>query len=162
VTEFVQGRTRRWGLAWSFHGFRPRRVSFARNGVDAGQDVCCSPAFALRDLIPRNPRYVISSGISGSFALAMIQKFLAEAGVEECTWSGNACVGMAVRNTWSRAARRRRGGQMYDTSTENPLGFRITVQDNSRGGSEVTVEWRVGLDKIMFESFCGKVKRTIQ
>jgi len=41
------------------------------------------------------------------------------------------------------------------------LAFRIHVRDIN-DASEVEIEWRIGEDIILFESFCGKLKSIVQ
>jgi hypothetical protein len=41
------------------------------------------------------------------------------------------------------------------------LGFRINMTDMG-GTSKVGIEWRIGTDVVLFESFCGKVKSIVQ
>jgi hypothetical protein len=44
---------------------------------------------------------------------------------------------------------------------EVKLGFRIHVTDKG-DMSEVGIEWRIGTDVVLFESFCGKIKSIVQ
>jgi hypothetical protein len=44
---------------------------------------------------------------------------------------------------------------------EVKLGFRIHVMDKD-DMSEVGIEWRIGTDVVLFESFCGKIKTIVQ
>lgn len=41
------------------------------------------------------------------------------------------------------------------------LGVRINIKD-AQNGSQVTIEWRIGTDVMLFESFCGKIKGVVQ
>ncbi|KAI4137045.1 MAG: hypothetical protein LQ340_008106 [Diploschistes diacapsis] len=98
-------------------------------------------------------------------------------------------VGFAAGNVWSRAARRKREkerrekGERMDVDgngdgdgdgdddddeedgekKEPALGFKITVNDaeGEKGVVEVGVRWLVGMDSVLFESFCGMVKREL-
>ena len=68
-------------------------------------------------------------------------------------------------NVWSRSARRKGREQMQETKKEIQFGFRITVHDGigeEGEGSRVEIEWRMGVDVVLFESFNGKVKSIVQ
>lgn len=88
-------------------------------------------------------------------------------------------VGFARANVWSRAARRQRkrevagGGELREKSDDDDndevdegnegiegaaLGFRIQL---ARGSEivAVSIRWLQGVDCVLFESFCGMVKR---
>lgn len=64
-------------------------------------------------------------------------------------------------NLWSRAARRKQE-ESREIDWEIRLGFRITVVDVEESTSRVDVEWRLGTDVVLFESFCGKLKSIVQ
>ena len=118
----------------------------------------CPTSFALRNLLPRTPRYVIDAPLSTSFTVPIIQRFLTSIQVMRCMWDNNIGVGSVTGNTWSRSARRR--GQ-DPTEMGVQLGFRVTVTDVNNA-SEVAIEWRIGTDVVLFESFCGKIKSIVQ
>ncbi|OAX78494.1 hypothetical protein ACJ72_07195 [Emergomyces africanus] len=42
------------------------------------------------------------------------------------------------------------------------LGFKVSVKGNMEGQAEVMVRWVKGLDAVLFESFCGFLKRKVQ
>lgn len=82
-------------------------------------------------------------------------------------------IGFAMENVWSRQARRKL--KSSDTSLEMQkasvdeedaaLGFKIQVK--REGGQEdkgvrVLVRWVKGGDSVLFESFCGMVKRKVE
>lgn len=82
-------------------------------------------------------------------------------------------VGFAKQNVWSRAARRRQRNEDShgkDTvedngsdSDEAALGFSIQAkQRKSAGHAEVVTRWLKGNDAVLFESFCGMLKRQIE
>jgi 23S rRNA (adenine1618-N6)-methyltransferase len=80
-------------------------------------------------------------------------------------WAGLA---FASENVWSRAARRkqqRKGNTAESMEVDQveeeksdvdavPLGVKITV-----GEETVEIRWLRGLDNVLFESFCGMLKR---
>lgn len=79
--------------------------------------------------------------------------------------------GRATKNVWSRSARRKRKreeagrqptGQkepelMAESENEIALGFEISVQSD-----ELVIRWVQGRDQVLFESFCGMMKQTLQ
>lgn len=74
-------------------------------------------------------------------------------------WDENIGIGGVAENVWSRSARRR-AQKTVSTNTDAKLAFRISVKD-MHDISEVAIEWRIGTDFLLFESFCGKVKSII-
>jgi 23S rRNA (adenine1618-N6)-methyltransferase len=80
-------------------------------------------------------------------------------------------VGFAARNVWSRAARRRMSKSHEqdsdkmdeDTDDEPALGFRVQVihADRYKSDVDVMVRWLQGSDSVLFESFCGMLKRRV-
>ncbi|KAL8626380.1 hypothetical protein Q9189_007933, partial [Teloschistes chrysophthalmus] len=97
-------------------------------------------------------------------------------------WRGSVSmgVGFAGGNVWGRKARRRRGreeaaekGDVEGESEgegegegvgEMALGFKVQLLMGKGGGSEVEgvevkVRWLQGVDSVLFESFCGMLRR---
>ena len=77
-------------------------------------------------------------------------------------------LGMAERDVWSRKARRRKGdgagvgqGEEMDEDGDAALVFKISLSPAREGGSggSVRVRWLQGRDSVLFESFCGWLKR---
>ncbi|KAL8799908.1 MAG: hypothetical protein Q9200_007415, partial [Gallowayella weberi] len=86
-------------------------------------------------------------------------------------------VGFARANVWSRAARRRerkKGGERNalessdgdddegeeEEEEEPALGFKIQLRmDKGSEGVGVMVRWLQGRESVLFESFCGMLKR---
>jgi 23S rRNA (adenine1618-N6)-methyltransferase len=77
-------------------------------------------------------------------------------------------VGFSNRAVWSRASRRHASnqgaGKSSDDAVEMALGFRITVEEipGGQGGAKTTIRWLKGHDSVLFESFCGMLKRKIE
>ena len=83
-------------------------------------------------------------------------------------------VGFAKANVWSRAARRKQQqspigstdkdhGMNKESEDEGPaLGFKIQLRKGNEGETEVMVRWLQGTDSVLFESFCGMLKRQLQ
>ncbi|KAL0264842.1 hypothetical protein SLS55_000795 [Diplodia seriata] len=79
--------------------------------------------------------------------------------------------GRATKNVWSRSARRKRkreegakqptsnkGAELKDESdSEIALGFEISVQIDV-----LLIRWVQGQEQVLFESFCGMMKQTLQ
>ncbi|EHK98395.1 putative methyltransferase-like protein C27D7.08c [Glarea lozoyensis 74030] len=68
---------------------------------------------------------------------------------------------------WSRAARRQavqKDKDMNDDDDDDAaLGFKIYVEENveDEAGIRVTIRWLKGRDSVLFESFCGMLKRKL-
>jgi 23S rRNA (adenine1618-N6)-methyltransferase len=73
-------------------------------------------------------------------------------------------VGFADKAVWSRASRRQASkGQDVDEEEDMALGFKIHVGAGEPGdGTKATVRWLKGHDTVLFESFCGMVKRKLE
>ena len=159
VSELVQGlKTRRWVLAWSWTEWRPE-VGVAR-GVGSG---------ALeKKYLPFPSEYIVTLkeqdvGTVGE-KLDEVLKVLRWA----WAWDDEKRVGVGLSegDVWSRTARRKLARR---ASTEEPgeqetgmrFGVRITVKAADEK-TEVMVRWLQGDDSILFESFCGMVKRTVE
>ncbi|ETN37817.1 uncharacterized protein HMPREF1541_07440 [Cyphellophora europaea CBS 101466] len=180
VTEFVQGsKTRRWGLAWSWEGWRP--------SVDVARAI---PGLEKR-LLPSvtEARFEVEGEADG------VGKRVDEY-VEELELDGDDDEGDGVRwvwkprermglgachrgDCWSRKARRAReqearrrrragevdqvmGGGDEEDETEPQLVFRIRVAEGELGMARVEVRWLRGQDAVLFESFVGWLKRKLK
>lgn len=82
-------------------------------------------------------------------------------------------VGFAKENAWSRAARRKRrtkGSPEEEDSEdsegpedERAFGFKIQAKQSKEAKEvEVVIRWIKGNDSVLFESFCGMLKRQIE
>lgn len=81
-------------------------------------------------------------------------------------------VGFAMENVWSRQARRKRQLQQKgDADAEKEkinegsaaLGFKIQLKQKAVGKDvEVLIRWFKGTDSVLFESFCGMLKRKVE
>ena len=85
-------------------------------------------------------------------------------------------LGFANGNVWSRAARRRKQqlgqGSAKDAAPDNEsdddddddepvFGFKVQLMSSKKGCVEVLVRWVKGTDSVLFESFCGMLKRQL-
>jgi 23S rRNA (adenine1618-N6)-methyltransferase len=74
-------------------------------------------------------------------------------------------VGFCERDVWSRAARRQAASRSQelevDEDAEITLGFKIRMEKSDDDDVKVTIRWLKGHDSVIFESFCGMVKRKL-
>ncbi|KAJ0415727.1 hypothetical protein BJY00DRAFT_317547 [Aspergillus carlsbadensis] len=160
VTEFVQGnKTRRWAIAWSWSDLRPN-VAVAR-GI---------PNFP-KHLLPFPSEYTFefpNSSIDGIGA--RVDTELSALHIH-WTWRKDlgTGVGFAPENVWSRQYRRKMklsGAEVKPKIQESSasLGFKVQLRMNSVEEKTVgvAVRWLKGTDSVLFESFCGMIKRKIE
>ncbi len=178
VTEFAQGETRRWCVAWSWWGFRPS-VDVAR-GTSAVEKKELPAITEMEFMIDLDLR-------KASMKVNDVMKDLEEeAEVEEVlNWQWKAQhsmgLGMTKEDCWSRKARRKRmmvrqgnvdqemkenGHDNSGEDQEPKLVFKINVRESLEEGKTrgvlVHVRWLQGHDSVLFESFCGWLKRKIE
>ena len=183
VKDLVQGnKTRRWAVAWSWESLRPSHVSatsgrtlFLHQLRETTKDVARGTTTLPKHLLP----YPSESS------------FTIETSIESCSHRLNDTiqalhmrwqyrpimatgVGFARGNVWSRAARRKQE-QSPTNSTDKDhtmseededggpaLGFKIQLRNVNEGGAQVMVRWLKGRDSVLFESFCGMLKRQLR
>ncbi|TVY88996.1 U6 small nuclear RNA (adenine-(43)-N(6))-methyltransferase [Lachnellula willkommii] len=162
VTEFVQGsRTRRWGIAWSFEDLRPR--------MELSRAVTSIP----KNLLPFPAEYQIPFANSSDVGQVgeLINNTLAELPLK-WMWKSDISTGLGFseKAVWSRAARRQQimkkdeNGMEEDDEDEMALGFKIYIQGmvDRQAVNMVTIRWIKGHDSVLFESFCGMLKRKLE
>lgn len=75
-------------------------------------------------------------------------------------------IGFSSKAVWSRAARRQvtKVGEESMDEDDMAMGFKISIEELPGGqpGSRTTVRWLKGHDSVLFESFCGMLKRKIE
>lgn len=51
-----------------------------------------------------------------------------------------------------------------DDEDDMPFGFKVVVEPNEGGvgGSKTTIRWLKGHDSVLFESFCGMLKKKVE
>ncbi|KAJ5758438.1 hypothetical protein N7520_005594 [Penicillium odoratum] len=165
VTEFVQGnKTKRWAVAWSWGDMRPA-MSIAR-GI---------PGFPKHMLpFPADYVFVLPQAKTIDAANAAMDTELASLSWY-WTWdqTRSAGVGFARENVWSRQARRKLklAGQSSVKLSAMPmvveLGVRVQStlvrgQDQETLQVQVLISWIQGTDSVLFESFCGMLKKKIE
>jgi 23S rRNA (adenine1618-N6)-methyltransferase len=85
-------------------------------------------------------------------------------------WKANIStgVGFSEKAVWSRASRRqvtKSQDDMDEDDGDMALGFKILLEqihDAGGTGITVTIRWIKGQDSVLFESFCGMVKRKLE
>jgi 23S rRNA (adenine1618-N6)-methyltransferase len=85
-------------------------------------------------------------------------------------WKGDRGMGLGFSDkaVWSRAARRQMGkkeeGDMEVDEEDLGFGFKIYVEGTVNGKvvNMTTVRWIKGHDSVIFESFCGMLKRKLE
>ncbi|PWW73131.1 hypothetical protein C7212DRAFT_359500 [Tuber magnatum] len=156
ITEFKQGSTRRWGVAWNFGDRRPHLAAVR---YDSPQ---------LRGLMPFPTEFEFDAAGDVMSIGEVIDNSLAGEigpGSGEWTWepSVSAGWGSVKGNVWSRAARRAkaRGLEMEGISSGVALGFRVGIKGKEDQSVKVKIRWTRGTDSVLFESLCGMIKRKI-
>jgi len=161
VTEFVQGaKTRRWAVGWSWADLRPK-MKIAR----------ALPSLP-KALLPFPSEYVLTFPGDPSIRHEEISNRLNDTLADlalQWVWKPaiSTGVGFAAKNVWSRAARRKsaKNTTMADEVDEDDMafGFKIHVErvTESQVGVQVNIRWLKGNDSVLFESFCGMIKRKV-
>ncbi|KAL9036079.1 MAG: hypothetical protein Q9214_006295 [Letrouitia sp. 1 TL-2023] len=164
VGEFIQaGKTRRWGVAWSWSNRRPRKE--VARGISSGSAApkhCLSypPEFSFHvkdQPVEKVAQRVDSLMLSLDLLWMHPQKL-----------SG---IGIANGNVWSRAARREKQRKKAEGQAEEScittkredcaLMFKIELTPAEEGSVSVKVTWLRGLEGKLFESFCGMLRRQL-
>ncbi|EPQ50290.1 hypothetical protein GLOTRDRAFT_123633 [Gloeophyllum trabeum ATCC 11539] len=152
LTEFVQGHTRRWAVAWSLADRHlPDELARARTPALAH----LLPArTALRQPFPHAPDAAALAAALASIDGAVIAHRAHEAEAEVEVEVG--------RDTWSRAARRKHKDRR--ASAGGGMRCRLGMQrDGKEGGAGMVLEarWVRGRDRALFESFVSHVGRKV-
>ncbi|CUS09086.1 unnamed protein product [Tuber aestivum] len=155
ITEFKQGSTRRWGVAWNFGDRRPRLAAVR---YDSPQS---------RGLMPFPTEFEFdAAGNVMSIGEAIDNILAGEIGLRSGEWTWDPLVsagwGGVKGNVWSRAARRAkaRGLEMEGISSGAALGFRVGMEKGDQN-VKVKIRWTRGTDSVLFESLCGMIKRKV-
>ncbi|MCJ1370519.1 hypothetical protein MMC20_001732 [Loxospora ochrophaea] len=178
VKEFVQGggKTRRWGVAWSWGDMRPAMIQ-------QGQDVARPPLPSTlpRHILPFPSTHSIHVPHSSSQSLLSHLSSLLHPLDLQWRYQPPSLQGLVVarQNVWSRSARRRRRKKPHShshsqadssSSSSSSSGNDIPAlacmiqlspskPNEEEEGSEVAIRWMRGRDSVLFESFCGMVRR---
>lgn len=114
-------------------------------------------------------------GHSGSLehAIGKINTELSPLRYFHYTWyTKQSCIGYAREDVWSRKARRKFAREQHDSDSIShdekaldvemaALGFRIDLSLQADHSVDVVVRWIKGSDQVLFESFCGMLKRKL-
>ncbi|MCJ1249465.1 hypothetical protein MMC30_006689 [Trapelia coarctata] len=168
VKEFVQGgKTRRWGVAWSWGDMRPR-MDVARGIGSLPKHLLPFPSQTSISL-PETTLDAAAAGIN-----SILQRLDLKYQYRPQLSTG---VGFVKENVWSRAARRSKQKVLassvseprrdFDFQTmdedsdeeEVRLGFKIEVRQGGGGEVVVGLRWLKGVDAVLWESFCGMLRR---
>lgn len=163
VTEMAQGATKRWAVAWSFSDRRPAAAASSRSVP------------ALRGCFPPvNPVLEFDVPRPQAAAEDELVRLLAILDLSTSKRGAGAFYGEVRGNVWSRAARRALArGTVMDTGGEGgeggavKMGFLIALDpqphepDGAATATRVSVSWKRGFDGVLFESFCGMVRRKL-
>ena len=152
VKDLVQGgRTRRWCVGWCWGSMRPN-LETARG-----------TATLAKHLLPFPSEFSFSVSRSLEDCAQQLQKDLSDLNLQ---WRYKPAiatgVGFAKGNIWSRAARRKpkSTSDATEDDEEPALGFKIKLQAQV-DQVDVAIRWLQGNDSVLFESFCGMLKRHI-
>ncbi|RFU28455.1 hypothetical protein B7463_g7887, partial [Scytalidium lignicola] len=166
VTEFIQGnKTRRWAIAWSFEDMRPR-IDIARGLHSLPKALLPFPSEYIITLTERSDFNQIKTRLNDTMSRLSLKWI----------WKENIATGLALaeKDVWSRASRRAsRRSQEHTSKLEKnededeeadiALAVKIRVEE-PEGESldpKTTICWLKGHDTVLFESFCGMLKRKL-
>lgn len=186
VTEFIQGqKTRRWCVAWSWMGLRPSLAVVRGISGVSGVEKKFLPVSTEFDFEIQGPVDEVSAKINGEVGkLDLKWRFQQSQGVGMLLSESG--------DVWSRKARRKKQNtdvkqekrrdededlemKDHDESDDNDeeddeeqepgLVARISLlQDPQKNahGTKVQVRWLQGREAVVFESFCGWLKRKLE
>ncbi|KAH0293948.1 hypothetical protein M436DRAFT_71468 [Aureobasidium namibiae CBS 147.97] len=156
-------KTRRWAVGWSFGDRRPSNA--VARGSDVGTHILPYPT----------AQTIHTIGLTRQEAADLLNKTLQALDLN-WTWRSEKWTGrgIASQNVWSRSARRKRKrvemeeddnqetkpqseASKVEDSVEVTLRFDIDVREG-----DMEVRWLQGKDNILFESFCGMLKRSMK
>ncbi|KAK9711814.1 hypothetical protein K7432_007565 [Basidiobolus ranarum] len=156
VTEFCQGVTRRWGLAWSFLDQRLYK------------EISQPASKRLKKLAPPTTQFTQTYSISPVVCYNLLRDLMEELRIEHTIHENPKTLnGTARINTWSRSARRllQRGEfNLTCLSTESILfEFESQIEAGDIPDStNVKFTWIKGEKRDLFESFYSHVKKRIE
>ncbi|OQO07086.1 hypothetical protein B0A48_07653 [Cryoendolithus antarcticus] len=156
VTNLQAGqKTRRWAVAWSFRDFRPAN-EVARHGE-----------LVLGVLPPATEWTITVAGVKAADVGRKVNELMCALDLR-WVWKEGITTGMAATesNVWSRAARRKKKaieavGMSVDHDSDGSdediaLMVKVVCSDG-----RADVRWMRGLDHVIWESFCGMLKRSL-
>ncbi|MDI1493165.1 MAG: hypothetical protein OHK93_004952 [Ramalina farinacea] len=160
VTDLMPGHaTKRWVVGWSWGSYRPSEA------------VARASSTLPKHLLPFPTEYKLAPWAATIDTCAHTLNHLMQE--LEMQWRYKTelseGVGFAKANVWSRAARRKRGQASKtgaddfeeDEPEEPALAVKISIRLPRKGAITATVRWLQGRDSVLFESFCGMLKRRL-
>lgn len=144
ITELVQGKTRRWAIAWSFRGSR------------LPDSVGCRGGASLRAVLPpSNTRdFLVQPLILPRDLYTRLEQLpsLSDDGVTLST--DVECVRLDFHTPcWTRGARRQRQRGDNALAPRSKDALPVLSVAVSAQGSNITVTWTFGHDRVLFDSF---------
>lgn len=172
-------KTRRWVVGWSWDNLRPASVSIRLDELPSVTNLRVSYLLVgqkiargnipNKDLLPFPTEYSIDiakqdTGTVGS----IVDDTMVQLGLKwSWDWATTSGIASAAENVWSRSARRKKrkrdviASPELDGDKDAPSGGVALAVRISLQPQRVDVRWLKGSDSIMFESFCGMLKRRI-
>ncbi|KAL8746030.1 MAG: hypothetical protein Q9190_001897 [Brigantiaea leucoxantha] len=159
ITLEQGGKTRRWAVGWSWGLMRPK------------QDVARGTSSVPKHLLPFPSEFKFN--VDGRSLEELIVRLNVTVGSLGLKWKYRSelysGIGFADSNVWSRAARReiQKNGNYESRETQSigdaALGFRVDLRPGQEKNEEVEVKvrWLQGVEEVLFESFCGMLKRQL-
>ncbi|ORX56176.1 hypothetical protein DM01DRAFT_1334670 [Hesseltinella vesiculosa] len=168
VTEFCQGRTKRWGIAWSFQSARVNRAISLEAYRPKSQFEVTVPISLIKaeGLLLEILRDLSIPVSSGQFSIKEQEHKLPGKGISFEI--------QPQKNTWSRSARRslkrQRIEQQSDMTTEAilaalppiSLSIELSLVNQTDQESTLRASWMHGPDRSVFESFWSHLKKRIE
>lgn len=152
VTNFTQGNTTRWAIAWSFYENRPTTIKVLESWL---------PKYTFEVQLPQDTNVVNT----------FVEEILDDLDIEHKSFTDKddeIIIDCSVdKNTWSRAARRQRKRQKLEQDqeerSENPFQFTLELSPSrSTPVSYLQIVWVKGGDRPMFEGFWSHLKKRIE
>ncbi|KAI8093706.1 S-adenosyl-L-methionine dependent methyltransferase [Halteromyces radiatus] len=154
VTEFCQGRTKRWGIAWSFSSTRIVKSK------------------SLESYRPKS-QFTVNLSLSLSRTKECLLAILTDLDIPiPSSTSDNTLRISPPTNTWSRAARRLRKRQKHEQQQENTstpsnlpslsLMMECSLLAHGDTQCQLRLSWLKGDDRAVFESFWNHVKKRME
>ncbi|KZT39764.1 hypothetical protein SISSUDRAFT_1045075 [Sistotremastrum suecicum HHB10207 ss-3] len=161
LTQFVQGTTRRWAIAWSFGLLR----------LDDAFSRFQSPSLQAWMPLPNNFVHTMPFVESGDLLVSTQVILSAIPGLSHKVKDSDrrTIVVCSSGNTWSRAARRKAGTSSAQLTPDAPLMMRcdISVSEDERhntGPSSLILKgrWSWGSDRTLWDSFWHHLTRKLR